>query len=923
MKKTRKLARNVYFQYTILFLIATLIIFCPYFLEGKSFISKYDALQQHIVAIKNIKEIVKELFSGHFVLSDFWSWNIGIGSDQFQIYSYYGMGDIFTYIGLLFKNYDTSFLVIMLTKLFVAGLGITLLLNHKQKFSNKAILAGGLVYLFCGYIVHSATSHPMFLTPMVILPFFLWSIDKLFERKNSLCISIILCWALVSNFYFAVFVILAGAVYFFMMLFEEKIEYRKKWEMIFNVIFKLLLGIGLAAVFFVPTVYAFLHSTRAEVPFANGIKSYPLKFYINFFNTFITPPENRSFEFHGGYAVIVVPAMVYVFLNFKKYKKICISLVLLFLGFITPLFAALINGVSTPSLRWEFLLGIPLAFATASFVEELDHITRKQFVLITFFSLLFVLLANFSNGLTRQVDSFLLVLVIILAMILVMTFPYKKEKFLKIRRCLVLAIVLGNVSFNGFYYNSPSGVNYVSSHLDNGTLDTYYDDYLVGLSDEMEELTGEGAFTRFSFTRKLHNSTLGAAIGNRSNVGAWKQLPMVNSYFSLQNENIGEFSNYFGNSDMVMTEPLRSLDNRTILSNYLGIKYLISNNKEDVPLGYKLLKEENFKNQPIYVFESENSLPLLFGVDKIYDSSNSDDGVTREQHLTNSIALDRNIDEEIFSRYKLLGDENSKVSEIPSDIKREGSIFTITPKQDLERVQGEYFIYIEKPEIEFESSFSKILNNSVDGSKGLSPLIDRIKIESRTKPSGTTIQVLQDDKVLNLKYLYGRHEPSSYISPQDILFKIGDTKSLNLKKKKLYVKWFSSNPVDIGKITLLKSSVDTKTFADLKLLEDDALQDVQVDNGKIAATANFSKKMLVASSIPYSKGWSVSIDDVKTETFIANKGFLGFELQSGGKHNIVISYQTPLLIESFVVTIFSIVFIVVCKKYTKLYKRKH
>ena len=177
----KKVIRSVYVQYIFIFIFATIIVLSPYFLHGKSLISRYDALQQHIVAIKNIRVIIENIFNGSFTFADFWSWNIGIGADQFQIYSYYGMGDIFTYIGLLFKDYDISFAIIMIAKLFVSGIGLILFLDKKGKYSNLSILSGTIVYVFCGYSVHALTSHPMFLTPMVILPFFLASIDSLFR----------------------------------------------------------------------------------------------------------------------------------------------------------------------------------------------------------------------------------------------------------------------------------------------------------------------------------------------------------------------------------------------------------------------------------------------------------------------------------------------------------------------------------------------------------------------------------------------------------------------------------------------------------------------------------------------------------------------------------------------------------------------
>ena len=812
----KKIVNNIYVQYLFIFVFATVIILSPYMLGGKSLISKYDALQQHIVAIKNIRLILEKILEGRFHFTDFWSWNIGIGADQFQIYSYYGMGDIFTYLGLLFKDYDVSFAVIMISKLFVSGLGMILFLDWKKKYSNVSILSGTMIYTYCGYSIHSLTSHPMFLTPMVILPFFLLSIDFLFERKNSVLISIVLAWALCSNFYFAFFVILAGAVYFFLEIFTRIEGYKNRWLMIFNVIIKLSIGVGISAVFFIPTVYAFLHSTRADVPFANGLKSYPLKFYVNFFNTFLMPPANRSFEFHGGYALIAIPALIYSFVNFKKNKNTSIGIILIFLGFISPIVAALINGASTPSLRWEFLLGIPLAVATANLIENITSITKKQYLLMLLLTFLSVLLSNFGKGITREIDPYLSFLLIWFIGIFVILLPTENSSITQKRKIFLLVIICVNAVFNGLYYNAEFGSNYVSSHIDRDKVDEYYDDYIYGLQSDIAKWNESNGFSRFSFTRRFHNTNLGSAYENRSNVGAWNNLRMVNSYFSLQNEYIGEFSNYYGNSDMVMTEPLRNVDNRMILSNYLGIEYLISRNKDDVPIGYDLIKEGSFKNQKFYIFKSQYSLPLMFGYNSVTSTENKLNGIIREDFLSTSAAINPEMNLDVLKKFRTTKNPDN-LQEIPINIEKFQNNITISPKTKEENLNGnyEYYLKLDGVSVRYDHFLDRLKKYTTQSDDNKESIKDFFINESKFTTTGSTIQVLQNSKLLNLKYMYSPYDPSSFAIVNNILFNIGNQNQFGLDNGNIVLKLFSNDKIDISKIKLYKKDVNQEIFDNL------------------------------------------------------------------------------------------------------------
>lgn len=908
---------GLWLNYSLIFFLIGLVILSPYYFQNKSLIHRYDAFQQHIVAIKNIRILLGEIFSGSFSLSDFWSWNVGIGADQFQIYSYYGMGDIFTYIGLLFKNYDTTFLAIMVSKLYVAGLGMLFFLKSKDNFSDWSILGGVFTYLVCGYTIHSSTTHPMFLTPIVILPFFLISIDRLFKRKKSFLISVVLAWSLISNFYFSVFVILAGAVYFFILLFKLESLYLERWKMVFNVILKLVLGICLSAIFLVPTLYAFLHSTRAEVPFANGTVLYPLKFYINFFSTFVLPPSNRSFEFHGTYALITIPAICYVFMNFKRYKDICIALILLGVGFLSPIFAAAVNGLSTPSLRWEFLLGVPLSIGTAVFIDSLDKISRKQYIAISIISICFVILASFREGLTKSIDPYILFLLLITISLLAL-FRFSKfgSEANNLVKKFVLCIVLFNVSFSGFYYNSKFGVNYAAGHIDNNSVDKLYENYLFGLSPKLKKMVANNNFMRVSTTRRAKNPNLGSAINNRANVGAWSEIPMLNSYFSLQNENLGNFSNYYQNSDMVMTEPLRNLDNRTILSNFLGVKYLISKEKNDVPLGYRLKSEEKFNGESIFLYESDYSFPLLYGIDRVTSINNTENGIIREKLLTQSVAIDEQIDKSIFDSYEKIIPLSEDVEEVPLKINKDKSAYRLELSNDhiiLDEDNYEYYLQISNPTVQY-SNFIKNIENRLDKkSEEDSSLLDAIKEESRLTPAGSTIRINQGDKLLNLKYIYGTHEPSSFVSLQTMLFNIGSHTQNSLSRNPLTVQFISQNPIEFKNIKLFRSKISNDTLHQMKEIQVNKLEDVKISNGLITAKSTFSGKKIVASSIPFSEGWKIKVDDKNVNSFIVNEGFLGFEIKNSGKHSVKIVYETPYLKISMLLSFLSFILLVILK----------
>ena len=93
----KRSVKKLYLEYTVLFLFLALCIFGTYLITGHSIIWSKDALNQHLPLLAKYREAIINFIHhpGHI---NFWSWQFGLGSDTFQVFSYYNIGDIFSYL---------------------------------------------------------------------------------------------------------------------------------------------------------------------------------------------------------------------------------------------------------------------------------------------------------------------------------------------------------------------------------------------------------------------------------------------------------------------------------------------------------------------------------------------------------------------------------------------------------------------------------------------------------------------------------------------------------------------------------------------------------------------------------------------------------------------------------------------------------
>ncbi|MGY3765847.1 YfhO family protein [Vagococcus vulneris] len=892
MLKNKQGEIKFWLSYCLLFIGISLVVFFPYIMTGTSFVSNYDALSQHYVSIVKLKEMLTAILHHPGRIGHFWDWTLGLGADSFQTLSYYSVGDIFIYPFLFFKNAENTYMAMMISKLFFSGVAIILFLKNKKdtNYSSLTLLTAAVVYVFCGFSIHSSVSHPMFLSPMVIFPILLLSIDRFIEGKGRIMFPIVVAWTLISNFYFA-FLLGIGAIYYFLLQSFFLRKNNKAGSYFLNVLKIIpygIIGVAMSSIVLLPTLNLFFHSTRASVPFANGLSLFPLSFYLSLPNRLIIAPADNSFEYYGGFAVILIPALSFILIRFKQFKMMAVTLVVSFICFMLPYLSAVINGGASPSTRWTLLLAAPFAVAVAIFINQIATITAKEFKWMVIISAVFSVAAMLGNNLIIYKNTAVLIPLVLLWAFFVLVGLRKTDVLTpKNFSIAVLFLAAGNTAYIGNYYHSINGNNSVGWHLKKNTVNSYYKNYFDGVD---RQVTTPDEFFRLASTNNAHPGQF-----NRVNIGPMIKHPVINSYFSLQNKSLGEFANAMEFSDSVLAEPIKFLDSRGIATNYLGVKYVLGTYRGPIPLGYHRVGIS--KNHQYTVEESEKSLPLLFISHKEVSQTALEkvSGAEREALLGRVAVMEHSDTKGI--------PVETYTDEVPVKVNKQSDKVIVTlPEDGNESKDSEYFINLNGIKLTDTSLTTRVRQTiHPTNMRRSEAAAEFLKYE----PSGTTIQIKEQGKQINGYYLYSPTNVSSYNPKTSVLVRLG-----KLKGKTFTIDYSGNRHVSINSVKVIKRDTE-KLINELKNPEYTSEFDrVAIMNSSVSAHVNLEKSGIMTSSIPYSSGWKVMIDDKEVPAEKVNYGFLGARIPSG-KHKIELQYNTPFFKIGALITIFGIAALIV------------
>ncbi|WML54778.1 YfhO family protein [Neobacillus sp. PS3-12] len=756
-----------------------------------------------------------------------YTWEEGMGLNFWGTFAYYLSSPISIVVLFFQKSHlPEAFVIMTLIKIGLAGLMMNVYLSKLFKTNKLTILIFSTLYSLVSYSI-GYFFNIMWLDSVYMLPLVLLGIEFLL-RKRALLLIISLSILFVSNFYMAYIVGLFAFLYYLLRIFSTPTTIKEFIKSFLLFMLSTIIAGGISAFITLPT-FLLLKS--------NGSPSVTWGDMLNFgFGFFDLLPKFYNGSGHlfdlpdvycGLLAMLLFP--IYFMNNKIKSREKVIYFILSFI----LLLSMQINGLN---LVWH------------AFSPPTGYYQRFAFVV----SFILILL-SFKSYLTFDKENISALFKVYLANVFILMLLTKlSPDMMSVNKALLNIIIL--TVFGLLLYGKAVSANLKSLFqvllLIVACMDLGLNAYL--------HLRTINSYTGYSFTRdqyNIQNQSFEKIVNQLKNAdkGFYRTNSLVRltpndsirygykgmtNFNTLSNGVLHQFMNNIGYSTTLGSRSLAQ--NQGILTSdaLFGFKYLITQE----PLskyGYKMEKCEN----GICLYKNEFSLPIGFMVNqKQFEFNTNDDNPFENQ---NQLLGPVNQNNSYFQQIRALSISYKNL--------------TVTNQGNIQ--------YIKKIDPQQEGSIEMVLNvknkqqlyTSLSAGKGFAGY-NETTISVNGKSLGV-YPTYHNDRVLDLGAF------SNEKVTVKIVFSVPDTQ---LTQQLFYGLDISSFNQRIG--VLNKEPLHVKSWTETT----------------VKGNINVSHSGSLFLSIPYDKGWKISVDG-KNEQIKKLGGFIGVNLDKG-EHTIALSY---------------------------------
>ncbi|NHM30005.1 YfhO family protein [Neobacillus terrae] len=810
-----------------------------------------------------------------------WSFQIGLGTSTFTLYAF--LFDPFFWIILLFPVHFIPYgiLVVTIMKLLISGYLFYLYINIFQISKFPAVISS-LIWAFNGYMMLWG-QHYWFATMLVFFTFLMFSVELWRRGKNPYLfpVSIALLGINSPYFLFMISIFLFFYVTFHFLLSEKKIELGKYINLLIKFFGLYFLGLGAAAVVFLPVSYLILSSPRINGTFITSdifqlatYKEYTSIFLRMFSNNTlgIGMPYFGSINYYEGPMLssslllfLMVPQLMFLKTSSKNKIIIYAIITLCLLSLIFPFFSNMFSAFSSFNYRWNFFIIFIIVFSIGFMLKEFSQGSKVSYLGIILSTLIVIvgwylsykimqshgmipkhyLDIRYLQGIAKWIAGFLILYTLIIMMI--------HKNLTVIWIALTVAVSGELIVMNYPTINERLTVPNNVEEKKEG----YYD-YSNEAIDYIKEIDQNLYRIDKNYVSYSNNDSL------------FQDYNGVKSYNSLNNPSYFSFlqvlDTEFNNHNIIS-----GFNRRNDLRNLVGVKYVLSKDDE-IPQGYKKLKSFH----GVTVFKNPYALPMGFTYDSYISEKDFEalSPIEKDETLMHAVVINKKI--KPLNKYQV--PKNTENNEILNISVKNGKITKQKGKGNFE-----------------------LHTNSADPNIILSlpPHEGQWKIQYKIKGPGTTngqifwknkSQPFTNTKMFNL-HVTAEWKSSTF-----------DLNSKNINQIRI-------DPGELTGIYKIKNlkvqpinyKEDKKAIKDLK---ENSLHINRYTNSSIDGEINLSKKKMLFVSIPYDKGWRVKIDNKAVPTLKVNEGFVGVMVPKG-KHHVELEYHQPFLRAGLIISILS------------------
>lgn len=319
-----------------------------------------------------------------------WSWSADLGTSTLGAFSFYNLGSPFFWCSLIFPSTLFPFVVGWMYMLKYAVAGATAYLYIKRfTTTKKAAVFGAVLYAFSGFqTVNILFYH--FHDVVAFFPLLLIGLEKLAtEKKHGFFASAVFINCLLNYFFFigeVVFLI----IYFLCRFFDIK-NIKLTMKILLSVIFEGILGVGMACVLFLPSIYFVIDSPRTSASiFGYANLSYDSNMYLQIIKGILLPGESLSaqstiraedFTSKGAYlpAISISFVLAYCFKNKNWIRRL---LIICLIFSLCPLLTRIFYVFSSIYWRWWYMPILIMAVASSCVVEKPKDYELKKAVTV-------------------------------------------------------------------------------------------------------------------------------------------------------------------------------------------------------------------------------------------------------------------------------------------------------------------------------------------------------------------------------------------------------------------------------------------------------------------------------------------------------------------------------------------------------------